>query len=403
MIASRLARRAALALVLLSPGAAARAQGDALDSTRLALTWHKLTREPIDLRAVAERSDAVRRVSQFDHRDAVAAEATRLQSQLDAADPSHEFVVRVSDQISQYDHDKGEFSIGLFQPGSYLPIRAFGEEYRVAFANAERARVIAMPKEEARVFDARLDQAGRQVTDEVRFRVTGKGDPAGGVTGPHVVRAELLAVRVMDRSGTVLYTPDLAARSGAVAAIGPPAFDAARADVAGFRVGVKVKDLEATLTRLFGPVERGSAGEHAHPGLAGSLTVNSMGCFSIPGRRQNPEPGAVCVTALFDRDEIVRAIRVERLFPWFDSELFRATLVRRYGPVAGADSRVNFSLGWGPEVDPALLYDRAGPHTALAAYYTADDDYLSRGSNSLPRIKVVLQLVDAAWAAAAAH
>src|SRR5690606_37258944 len=126
---------------------------------------------------------------------------------------------------------------------------------------------------------------------------------------------------------------------------------------------------EATLARLVGAVSRGSPGESPRPGIVASLSANQMGCMSIPGRPV-AAPGAVCVTALVDGDDIVRVVRVERLFPWFDAELFRGTMVRRYGAVADARSGGGLSLGWGPEVAEGLIYDRTGPHTALTAHYT---------------------------------
>jgi len=388
-----------VALGLLLTAAAARAQDAQLDSALVALTYHKLTGDALDVNAVAAQSEAVRRVSEFDRRDATAAEAARIQARLAGATAAHEFFVRVDDEISQYDHDRGEFSVGLFQPGYYVPVQAFGQEYRLVFANAERARPIPMPKEQARAFDAKLQSLGRRVTNEIRFRIVGGGDPAGAVTGPRVVRAELLGVRLLDRAGQVVYTPTIAPVTAAAAAA-TPAFDAARADVAGFRVGVKAKELEGTLRRLFGPVTRGSAGSNAFPGYAATLVVNDMGCMSLPGRRRNPTPGAVCVTAFLDGDDVVRAIRVERLFPWVDAEVFRRALVQKYGPVAGAESGSGMSLGWGPAVDARLVYDRSGPHTALTAHWTEDDDFMSRGLNRAADVRVVLQLVDAEWATA---
>lgn len=392
----------ALSSLLVTPGASpawAAAQDEGDDASRIALLYHRLSGDALDLRAVAERGDALRGVSNFDRADAVAAEVARLQAQLAGADTAREFVLRVSDRISEYDHERGTFGIELFAPGAYVPLRAFGQDYMLVFANAASARTIPMPKEEARAFDARLNAHGRSVTDEVRFRVTGRGDPAGGVTGARVVRAELVGVRVLDASDAVLFTPT-PQPSGAVAAVAPAAFDAAAVDVAGLRVGMSAADMEATLERLLGPVSRGSPGERAAPGIVASLTVNSMGCMSIPGRPR-AEPGAVCVTALLDGDDVVRVVRVERLFPWFDAELFRGTMVRRYGAVSDARSAGGLALGWGPEVDGTLVYDGAGPHTALTAHYTTDDDFMSRGSNALPRIRVVLQLADARWAATA--
>jgi hypothetical protein len=397
------------ALLLAAPPAARAQQGVGLDERLIALTYHKVSGDALDVRAAAERGEAVQRVSTFDRPDAVRSEMARLQAELAAASPAREFVMRVTDQISEYDHDRGEFSIVLFRPGYFVPVDAFDQRYQLVFANAERARAIAMDKAHARDFDARLNQAGRSVVNEIRFRVIGAGDPAGAVTGARVIRAELVGVRLLDRDDRVVHAPDLRAAPGGLAGAGvsagasgatPAAFDIASADVAGFRLGVKARDLEATLTRMFGPVTRAKASGSGYAGFTETIELNPMGCMTIPGRRDNARPGDVCVTAFLDHGEIVRAIRVERVFPFIEAEVFRRTLVQKYGPVAGAQSGGNFSLGWGPTVAPALLYDRSGPPTALTAHYVTDDDFMANGLNSLPRIRVVLHMVDARWASA---
>lgn len=391
-----------IAMTQLSMARGAAAQQDGPDASRIALVYHKLTHDPLDVRAAAERTDAVRHASTFDRPDVVTQEAARLQASLDGADPSAEFTMTINDQISQYDHDAAEFSIVLFEPGYYVPVNAFGQQYKVVFANAESARAIAMAKDEARTFDARLNGMGRSVMNEIHFRVIGQGDPAGAVTGLRVVRAQIISARITDRAGHVLFVPTIAAPAMANAPgagrAAPPPFDAAALDVAGFRVGVKATDLGATLQRTVGTVTRAPAGRNAFPGLTGSLSANGDGCFSYPGRRNNPRPGAVCVTAFYDRDGIVRSVRVERLFPWLDAEVFRKTLVQRYGPVAGAQSGSVFTLGWGPPIDTALVYDRSGPRTALTARWEQNDDAFGGGLNSLANIRIVLQLVDATWA-----
>ncbi len=385
-------------LAVLTLPAAVPGQESGFDEQKVALVYHRISGDPLDVNAIAERSDAARRASNFDRPDIVAAEVKRLGDELAAVDTAAEFALTINDHISEYDRDRGEFSIQLFSPGSYVPIDAFGQRYQLVFANVGTAGSIPMPLEQARTFDARLNTIGRSVLNELRFRVIGKGDPAGAVTGERVIRAELLSTRLLDRAGRVVFTPDLSVASTTPTAA-PAPFDASTADVAGFRVGVKASDLESTLQRLFGSVQRESPGKKSFPGFTEALVVNSMGCFNIPGRRNNPGPGAVCVTAFLDGNDVVRGIRIERLFAWFDGELFRKALVQKYGPVADARNGSSFALGWGAEVDPSLVYDQSGPHRALAAYYTSDEDFMSRGSNSLPRIRVVLQLVDAEWAA----
>lgn len=371
------------------------AQSDAFDEESVALIYHKITGEPLDVRAVAEQSEVVRRTSNFDRPDVIKAETARLQQQLNAANPARSFVIRVSDSITEYDHSRGEFSIRLFTPGSYVPVTAFNQQYQLVFANAESARAIAMPKDQAREFDAQLNRTVRQVTGEIHFRIIGKGDPSGGVTGARVVRAEMTAARLLDSSGNVVFTPKVAPFQAAASSGGSP-FGLAVADIAGFRVGVKAKDLETTLTRLFGPAQRSAA--KGTGWFAGKLTVNEMGCVPMFGRR-SPQPGSVCVTAHVDRDGIVRSIRVERVFSYFDAEIFRKAVTQKYGPVASAAGGSDFVLGWGPEVDPKLRYTQAAPHNALTAHYTNNADFISRSGNALPQIRIVLNLVDAGWAA----
>jgi hypothetical protein len=161
---------------------------------------------------------------------------------------------------------------------------------------------------------------------------------------------------------------------------------------------VSAADFAATLERLFGPVTTGKPDRNAFPGIAGTVSMNGDGCFSYPGRRNNPHPGAVCVTGYVDNGGTVRSIRVERLFAPFDSEVFRKALTQKYGPVAAARNGSTFTLGWGPTIDSALVYDRSGPRTALTAHYTIDSDFLGEALGGADDVRLILTLVDAAWA-----
>lgn len=384
-----------LAVLFLLAAVPSRPQDDEARNQSIALVYHKLTGDPLDLANIVQSSPAVRNASGFDRPDVLKAETARLQALLDTADGAHEFTLRVNDSVSEYDHDRGEFSVILFRPGYFVPIQAFRQQYQLVFANVEGARAIPMPKDEARTFDLRLQRLGRHVTNEIRFRVVGQGDPAGGVTGDRVIRAEILSARLLDPNGNVVFEPRITPLSAVAPA---PPFDALKADVAGFRLGVKVDDLEATLARTAGKPQRVTP-KNGVDRFAGTLEVNSMGCASYIGRRP-PQFGPTCVTAYFDKDGIVRAIRVERLFPWFDSEIFRKSLTQKYGSVASArNSGSSLELGWGPRVNETNHPEQNYFHPALRAQYTADEDFMSRGGNALPRIKVMLHLVDPQWAA----
>ncbi len=389
--------KAIIVFALLLSAATVEAQSDSLDDRLVALTFHKLIGETIDLRAAGERSPLVQRASGFDRPDVIKAEVARLESDLARADARHEFVVRVNDNISEYDHDRGEFSIMLFKPGVYIDIQALGQQYRLVFGNADALRAIPFPnREEARAFDAKLTSAGRFVSNEIRFRVVGAGDPSGSVTGAHVVRAEILSARLLDRRGAVVFTPRVSAPTAVAEA---KSTSAEVNDVAGLHVGVRAKDLEATMQRMYGVVTHQKRSTNWFAGYQSALVVNDMKCMDMPGQRGGPpKPGTVCVTAWLDGSDVVRSIRVERVFSYMDPETFRSTLVKKYGPVSSAKEAGRYALGWGTPVDSSLVYDRSGPRTSVAAYYDASDDMFSRSMNALPRIRVILQLVDAGWA-----
>jgi hypothetical protein len=177
-----------------------------------------------------------------------------------------------------------------------------------------------------------------------------------------------------------------------------PSLDLAHADVAGLRVGMKAKVMEGALQRLFGPVERQSAG--AMPRVAARLVVNEMGCMDIPGRRRNARPGDVCVTAFLDEDDIVRAVRIERIFPPVDVAPFRRALLQKYGPAA--DDRFGFGvmLSWGAIPEGDFIKAFASLPFALTARFEEIDSFSGLGLNRIPDVHVTLQLADAAWASA---
>jgi uncharacterized protein DUF4852 len=390
---------ATLVLFALASVAIGRSQSEGFDDDVAALTYHKVSGDPLDTKAVASRSQAAMRATNFDRPDVIAAEQQRLDAQLASMNAAREFTITIDDRITEYDHTSSQFSVELFTPGYYIPFQAFGQEYRIVFANAASARAIAMDKDQAREFDARLNSSGRQIKNEVHFKIIGKGDPTGAVNGGLVVRAEITSARVLDRSGQVLFTPKVVAAGAAPRFAG---FDAAKADVAGLRVGVAKRDMEATLTRLFGKITPGYMSGGGFKGFAGSIEVNSLGCRSgMTNSRKRPQPGTVCVTAYFDNDQIVRMVRIERLFPPnFDGEVLRKSLAQKYGPASGGRSR---GMSWGPGVPGAVLNSPGTSVDALTVSVAADEDISSIGANRLENVIVSMQLIDAGWAAKVAQ
>ncbi|QJR35937.1 DUF4852 domain-containing protein [Gemmatimonas groenlandica] len=368
-----------------------------LDDEAVALTWHKVARVPFDAAAVTSRNKSLQQLPAFDRPDSARVWAQQLDARLTTLPTDATFRVRVNDNVSEYDHAQQRFSVHFFEPGTYLPLQVFGEEYRVVFSNADAARFINMSKDAARPFDESLRAQGRGVLTDITFRVTGQGDPAGAVTGARVVRAELVEVHVRDRQEVELFSPALSASP--TAQNNPTAFDLAAADVAGLRVGTAGDLFERSASRLYGKTERRANKGSGYAGFTSIIAVNEMGCSSIPGRGR-VKSGAVCATAFLDGDDIVRSIRIERVFPFIDGEAFRKVLVQRYGPVADAAQRTGYTLAWGPVTDSTTAYLRSGPHNALTATWSEDEDMMSRSLNAAPRIRVTLQLTDATWIAA---
>ena len=89
------------ALALL--GAAFTAQVEQPIDVQVAMAYHRLTGDTLDLAAFVERGEAVQRASSFDRPDVLAAEVAAWQGQLARTDPARELVLRVNDRITDYE------------------------------------------------------------------------------------------------------------------------------------------------------------------------------------------------------------------------------------------------------------------------------------------------------------
>jgi len=384
------------------------AQEDDVDPEKLALTYHKITSQPFDFERAAMLSRVVSNASAFDRPDVTKQEVARLHALYDAGSDKTEFATVVDDSISQYDHERGEFSVGLFQPGTYLSFYVksmINAEYRVVFANAESARPIRIAdKEQARAFDTALNQIGRRVETHVRFRIVGMGDPAGLVSGQNIVKAELISARVVDRNGKVVSAPDLKAAAALLAASAPPPFSPAAVDVAGLKVGGDIDDLQSAVERLYGKPQRHARGksDSFDERYAGYIELDLMKCMNLSyasDRRREPRPGDVCMRAYYDADEVVRAVQIERIVPRLDYELLRRSAIAHYGPVSAANGGGDaYVMGWGPSVDQSLLIYGTQQRNPLVLNVKVEEGF-DLGGNSIPQtFKIGLALIDSDWA-----
>lgn len=389
----KFARLLAASLLLIGP--AAQAADEELDPEVLALTWHKISGAPFDFDRAVNASPKVAGPQTFDTADIKKAELARLHAIHDAGSTSIEFTTVVNDGIGQYDHDKGEFPIQLFQPGIFLQYPYHHADYRLVFANVDDVRAISMPKkEEARAFDQKL-RTLRPMNTVVRFRLIGSGDPQGAVGGDRVMRGEILSMKVVDRADQVVYAPDVKPYS-----VEPPKkFVAAEVDIAGMRVGVGADEFKAALERLYSAdVERvdakGKGGMDTR--YAGYLEIDLLTCMGGGYRRRDPAAGDVCVRAYFDDDDVIRTIIMLRVFPWMEIEPIRAAAIARYGTVSQSSGAAY--IGWGPTVDPKLLSYKFQEGYAITMNINSPSDLMG-GNYSRPLVIVALQLIDPEWAA----
>ena len=277
-----------MVLLVLLPVPHALAQaGSGTPEEDIIFTYHQLTGRPFDVQTVAQSSRLVQSASGFDRPEVLKQEVERLNGRIESQDPAREYTLSINSYISDYDHDRGEFSINLFEPGAYVPlwyeVGYRNVQYHLVFANGAGIRAIRMPKEEARAFDGEIMRGGsRNVLIETKFRVTGAGDPTGAVSGQEVIRAELTGVRLLHGNGNELYTPVLAATPAAPKA----PFDARALDVAGLRIGVDADDFASALERLYGvPTRVGRDRDpKVNPRYAGYLELDLLRCMRLPGQ-----------------------------------------------------------------------------------------------------------------------
>ncbi len=293
-----------------------------------ALYYYKASGEPFDFAAAANLAPSVAKANAFDKQQAAQAEIDRLHKASDQVTGDRTFLTSVNTPISDYDFGAGEFSIGMFGPGSFVPMAAFNKRYQLIFENADAIRAIKMPKEEARQFDAAIGP-GRAVVAQVYYRLTGAGDPTGVSASANTIRAQVSKVRLLKLSGAVLKDIEAPSEVSQAAAVKPtPAVP----DVHGLRLGMT----EAALT------------EAAKSGFAGApLSIgNDEPCGGITFLALKlPTPGAVCVKYELGAGVVTHLVVRQVLAdsPSIANDI-RLALIDKYGPVAVAD-RSGYGFG----------------------------------------------------------
>lgn len=253
------------------PGGADPAQFRAppLDPLSLVMAYHRMAGTTIDFRPYAERSAVYSNANTFDRPDVLTREIARLEGQFAALDLNRTYVMRLGTQLRQYDGNRRGYALGL-SPDSFVPMTdpATYKGYGLQFRNVDEVAFLPVgDSTAARNFAQRYglntqyDVAGDAVA-ELAFRLA-EVPPAVG-SGPTIVRADILAARVLTRNGQPMWDfgQTAAGRAPAAQAAAPgtaPTLKAA--DVQGIRIGMPLAEGAGIASRDY-PIGRygGSGG-----------------------------------------------------------------------------------------------------------------------------------------------
>ncbi len=342
-------------LVLVLPTWAWGAVAKPIDDWTAVYLYHKLSGEPLDVEAIAQGVDRVRRANNFDRPELLKKETNRIQAEYDAADPEATYLIRVGTNAT-YEHDKERFAIGVFEPGVFIdfqPYRRSRIRYRVSFANREAVQYIRMPKQEARALDQVFRQGGTVATIEVR--IIGTGDPTGAVDSENTLRAEIVALQYLNnQTGAVVHDP------GPVAPYDrsqdPPVVAYETFDILKLRPGIALDAMKKNLEQQFGKTVPVSPTKKDDPRLMRGVGYEPMGCYSF-GKKKT-KAGNVCISAYPDKGGVIRKIVVEQIIEGNDWEGIRLALLNKYGAVAESANKANTQYyGWGPRITKSVTMD----------------------------------------------
>lgn len=256
----------AVSLVLKTPTTAAQTlpqtnaaslyQQPTLDGTSLAFAYDRLTGITPDFRPYAERSAPTRTANAFDSEAVLAREIARFQAAFQNFDLGKVYTLRMNAEIQQYSAARGGYALPLAED-SFIPILDSGsaKQYGVKFSNTDEVNFIPVgDATAARAFAARtnLNTQGSYVGSgvlQMAFRLVSAPPALDG--GPPMVQANILAARVMSRTGTVIYdfglTPTARRPAVSAEASGPTVLKAA--DVQGLRLGMPQAEADAIGSR----------------------------------------------------------------------------------------------------------------------------------------------------------
>lgn len=195
-------------------------QPKVLDDLTAFFLYQKLSGEAVDFDALAGQMQNVHRARVFDRKRVLAAEAATLRAKYEAADLEATYAIGIRTRV-RYQMNDERLEAELFAPGKFLtfspfqqrgggvgrphlfldPRRAAHFERRFSFANAEAARYIPLPRDQARLIDAVARQGAANVAAEVHFKLLDTENAA--VESQKMLRAQVTSVRYAPAGGAI--------------------------------------------------------------------------------------------------------------------------------------------------------------------------------------------------------
>ncbi len=284
------------------------------------MAFNRLNGTSPDFRPYAERSGSYLNATVFDRPAVLDREIARLTEAFRTFDLNRAYSMRIGVPIEQYDPQRQGYPLG-FGPSSMVtltdPVTFHG--YALEFRNADAADFVAVgDPAAARAFAERngLDMQGRlagEATLQLAFRVV---DAPPTLDGSHdTVRADILAARLVNQSGTVVHDFGSLASPEATAARGPggvPAVPVLKtADIQGFHVGMSATEAESLGSRgwttKLGPdglnvIAFFNGLQPAKPTWArcGSLAYGSPDAMAVFSGTATPPPFKDCIGVRLD-------------------------------------------------------------------------------------------------------
>lgn len=228
-----------------------------LDGAVLAFAYSRMNGITPDFRPYAERSTTTRAATAFDRDAVIARETARLQAAFQSFDPARVYDVRLNTELRQYDAARGGYPFALGED-AFIPFQdqATSKSYGLQFRNTGDVNFIPTgDPTAARAFAQRtgLNTQGTIagiVILQIAYRLV-EAPPALDNGGPLMVRADILAARVLNSTGAVIHdfglTPAASRPSTDNVAAGQGVLKAA--DVQGLRLGMQQADAEAVASR----------------------------------------------------------------------------------------------------------------------------------------------------------